>query len=104
MGSSICRYLVAPKMELETPCRTMKCPPPPLQPIRAPTTRPFLSSLLMVSQDAALDCMLTKLLVRVKALSKYHGTLHAPGTGVVQHCRLNSLLATLHCVHGLKNE
>src|SRR6476619_6329796 len=104
MGSSICRYLVIPKKDVETPCNTMKCPPPPLQPMRAPTTRPFSSSLSTVSQDAALDCMLTKLFVRVKALSRYQGTLQAPGTGVVQHCSPNSLLATLHCVQGLKNE
>src|SRR5262245_20889817 len=100
----MCRYLVVLKMEEETPWSTMKWPPPPFHPMRAPTTKPFSSSLFTVFHDAAPDCMLKKLFVRVKALSRYQGTLHAPGTGVVQHSLPNSALATLHCVHGLKNE
>ena len=49
--------------------------------------------------------MLTKLSVRVSALSSHHGTLHAAGTGESQaSVRPSSALTTRHWVQLLQNQ
>jgi hypothetical protein len=49
--------------------------------------------------------MLTKLFVRVSALSRYQGTLAPAGTGLLQaSLRPSSAFATVHCIHGLNHQ
>src|SRR5438067_11458791 len=78
---------------------TMKWPPPPDQPIRAPTGLPARISARISSYDSVPVRTLTKFWVRVRARSKNQETLQAEGTGETQQVRPSSALAILHCVH-----